>query len=115
MENHISLYKHENTWNKCGGVLNSEVAMSGAGEQAFTFKKMQATWYYVGKLRNLFNLLYLWFLQKNNSRKGLKFRRVKDHSIVWTKFLFCWTINFPIKKDNVALIFAKFKMARESV
>jgi hypothetical protein len=35
---------------------------------------------------------------KNNSRKGLKFRRVKDHSIVWTKFLFCWTINFPIKK-----------------
>jgi hypothetical protein len=39
MENHISLYKHENTWNNCGGVLNSEVAMSGVGEQAFTLKK----------------------------------------------------------------------------
>jgi hypothetical protein len=24
MEHDTSLYKHENTWNKCGGVINSE-------------------------------------------------------------------------------------------
>jgi len=39
MEHHTSLYKHENTWNKSEGVLNSKMAISGAREQAFTLNK----------------------------------------------------------------------------
>jgi hypothetical protein len=39
MEHHTLLYNHENTWNKCGGVLNSEVAMLGVGDKILLKKK----------------------------------------------------------------------------
>jgi len=58
------------------------VAMSGAGEQAFTLKKNASNMILCWQIEEFFQSFISLIPPKNNSRKGLKFRRVKDHSIV---------------------------------
>jgi hypothetical protein len=56
--------------------------MSGAGEQAFTLKKNASNMILCWQIEEFFQSFISLIPPKNNSRKGLKFRRVKDHSIV---------------------------------
>jgi hypothetical protein len=89
--------------------------ISGAREQAFTLKRNAShmiLWWQIEE----FVLSFISLIPKKKIiMKVWSFIKVKDHHLVWTKILFCWMINFPINKDNVDLLFAKFKMARGSV
>jgi hypothetical protein len=87
MEHHTLLYNHENTWNKCGGVLNSEVAMLGVGDKILLKKKKQNVNHMIlwSHIEELF-LTFIFLIPKKKKKLLVKvwsFRRVKKKNLHW--------------------------------